>query len=809
MGRPCSCFQLVTCGSDSKDGDEIDVHQNKDSKVKRGWSFRKRSSQHRVLNNTVIAETPVEKENLETATIDFQSSANSTVPEKPAIVHFTNEEACVPNIETPKGSDKVDVASENESKVDSKVENPKGSDKVDVGSEYESKVDSEVKESIVIVIQAGIRGILARRELIKLKNVVKVQAAVRGFLVRRHAVGTLRCAQAIIKMQTIVRARRAHLSRVRSAQDELYKEIEKENPDSKIAVKGEMTKSNSRYISIGKLLTNSFARQLLESTPRNKPITIKCVPSKNDSAWRWLERWLAVSSLEVLESAKEVSATEEPKKEESDTGQMERETEEPKKEESDTEQMQREIDESHVEDGIESKVLNETEDLNSNSIKSVSKETSLSVRENLEQPQPENARTSESKETSAKVNAVQDQKTQLGDASLRTESSSSSDKLLMNMEQVNPLKRLAPQKLENESKKFMLGSRKVSNPSFINAQAKFERLSSAPVSVGTISSMHQNDGIKPHSEAVSSRTDTVQRTKKPSADENSVLPGSRIIQVGGSECSTELSISSTLDSPDRSEAGLADPRANVVSKKGVQDPSNDLIPEVVVKGSTALVDQPKEANESNGPFVASVAVVDSVLSESKPERSSDEQREQEADTGHHQQTYIASPVASPRSHLTVPDSQGTPSSQVSIKSKRGKTDKTVSFQKQKSSAAGKQSPSSLNRNSATSSTENSCKDQKTWKRRNSFDSARHENVEKELKASSSSNSLPHFMQATESARAKLHSVNSPRSSPDVQDREIKKRHSLPAEGRQGSPRVQQPTSRTPQGAKGNEKMWRR
>lgn len=112
--------------------------QSKNSKDKRGWSFRKRSSQHRVLNNTVIAETPpVEKENLETATIDFQSSANSTVPEKPTIIHFTNEETHASNIENPKGSDKVDVAPENE-----------------------SKVDSEVEESTVIVIQAGIRGIL-------------------------------------------------------------------------------------------------------------------------------------------------------------------------------------------------------------------------------------------------------------------------------------------------------------------------------------------------------------------------------------------------------------------------------------------------------------------------------------------------------------------------------------------------------------------------------------------------------------------------------------------------------------------------
>lgn len=39
-----------------------------------------------------------------------------------------------------------------------------------------------------------------------------MQAAVRGHLVRMHAVGTLRCVQAIVKMQALVRARRARLS---------------------------------------------------------------------------------------------------------------------------------------------------------------------------------------------------------------------------------------------------------------------------------------------------------------------------------------------------------------------------------------------------------------------------------------------------------------------------------------------------------------------------------------------------------------------------------------------------------------------
>lgn len=48
--------------------------------------------------------------------------------------------------------------------------------------------------------------------------------------------GTLRCAQAIVKMQAIVRARRAHLSPEGSSPDELHNTNEKENPGSKILV---------------------------------------------------------------------------------------------------------------------------------------------------------------------------------------------------------------------------------------------------------------------------------------------------------------------------------------------------------------------------------------------------------------------------------------------------------------------------------------------------------------------------------------------------------------------------------------------
>nr|KAJ0189608.1 hypothetical protein LSAT_V11C800409370 [Lactuca sativa] len=103
-----------------------------------------------------------------------------------------------------------------------------------------------------------------------------VQAAVRGHLVRNHVMGTLRCVQDIVKMQAVVRAQRVDVA-------------------SKI-------NSDPKYISIEKLLSNNLARQLLESAPKNKQINIKCVPSKSDSAWNWLERWMFVSSPKTVES---------------------------------------------------------------------------------------------------------------------------------------------------------------------------------------------------------------------------------------------------------------------------------------------------------------------------------------------------------------------------------------------------------------------------------------------------------------------------------------------------------------------------
>ena len=85
-------------------------------------------------------------------------------------------------------------------------------------------------ESAAIAIQVAVRGFLAQRALLKLKNVIKLQAAVRENLVRWHAVGTLRVVQAIVKIQALVRARRIQAGKLDDGKDKpSSKPMEKEN----------------------------------------------------------------------------------------------------------------------------------------------------------------------------------------------------------------------------------------------------------------------------------------------------------------------------------------------------------------------------------------------------------------------------------------------------------------------------------------------------------------------------------------------------------------------------------------------------
>lgn len=439
--------------------------------------------------------------------------------------------------------------------------------------------------------------------------------------------------------------------------------------------------------------------------------------------------------------------------------------------------------------------------------------TSYSGKDNLEQPQAENTCTSDVKETSIDTSFLPNQSIQ-SDADSEMEHKSFSEKLEMETEQPKrSMKRNASEQLETEGKKFVYGSRKASNPSFIAVQSKFEEMISTVNSCRSISSSFQEAGVESE-DTISAGVHPIVRTKEVSVAENPAPHGSRVY-VGDSECGTELSISSTLDSPDISDTGAVDydheakvseeEICNPNSMKNVDVEAKDVPTNPVSSSSPPVSDQPEKLNILNGESIDSVVAVDSQQTEKKPENNIlDFQRVQHSETA--VQAYGSSPEASPRSHMTVLESQGTPSSLVSVKAKRNKSDKSGSNQK-RGVSAGKKSPSNTNQDSgARSSVEKVPKDQKNGKRRNSFGSAKPDQSDQEPGDSSGNSSLPHFMQATESARAKLQANSSPRSSPDVQDREIyvKKRHSLPgANGRQGSPRIQRSMSQAQQGTKAN------
>ncbi|KAK9270900.1 hypothetical protein L1049_026486 [Liquidambar formosana] len=768
--------------------------QSKGSSDKRGWSFRKRSARHRVLSNTVITETPYSgnKESPESAANNFQTSSDSTVPEKISVLQWTDEKA---QLSTSKNLNVTETI---------------------VATENENKVDVNVEESVAIAIQAAIRGILAQRSLLKLKNVVKLQAAVRGHLVRRHAVGTLRCVQAIIKMQALVRARRARLSLERA-----YKERDN-NSSNPLEKEVSMTKTNVPYTSIEKLLSNKFACQLLESTSKTKSIQIKCDSSRPNSGWKWLERWMSVSSSDVSQSQKPDLSTEQKGQEELENSPSQIETEIPS-EVCESADLKSGIKETELPSESEDNLITyDAENFDFHACHP----TSYSLRDKLEEPS-ENTGTFNAKGTQSEIDSVPDETMQsdakVPDANVQVEHS----KPEMKSEQPKgSMEMFASEQLETEGKKIVFGSRKASNPAFISAQSKFEELSLTANSNRSISSTHQDVGVNSNVDTVSSG-DSVNRTKEFSLGEN-LVPHNPRVQVGGSECGTELSISSTLDSPDRYEVGAMEfeheakgPKeeaCNPDSGKNLDVEAKDVSTIPVSNLSDSVSVQTENVDDVIVESVNAVVAADSPQFEQKPERSESDMQTV-LDTEASRQAYRSSPEASPRSHITVPESQGTPSSQVSVKPKRSKTDKSGSKQKHKSLSAGKSSPSNPNHDSgARSSVEQLPKDQKVGKRRNSFGSVRTDNVDQERRDSNSNNSLPSYMQATESARAKAHANNSPRSSPDLQEKDIyiKKRHSLPgANGKQGSPRIQQSMSKAQQVAKGNgtnsphERKWQR
>ncbi|XP_024960450.1 protein IQ-DOMAIN 32-like isoform X2 [Cynara cardunculus var. scolymus] len=696
-----------------------DLLQNKGSD-KSGWSFRKRSAGHRVLSNTVVTEIPSSENKISELVItSSEAPANSSISDKTSAKQWTEE---LPRVSTStiKGST-----------VSNMVTKAADGDAI--------KYDSSSDETFIIVIQAAVRKFLAERELLRLKGVVKLQAAVRGHLVRCHAAGALRCIQSIVKMQALVRARQANLSVERSSLGKKGKQ------DS-------TTKPHPTYISIQKLLSNRFASQLLEYTPRTKPINIKCDPSKHDSAWKWLERWNSVSSPEVMEP--------------------------------------------HSRRKEQSKV---------NDMKSQGGK-----------PMPPNCEL-----TDVKLDFLSDENkcSSIGSQIAHT---LSPEKSVAEAEQPKrPAKRVTTEQADSEGRKSGFGSRKASNPAFIAAHSRFEELTSKSISLRSVGSSNQDHVVDSPADNGLSNLQNSTPTSNIEPGEPLVYQSLRVGQTGGSECGTELSITSMLDSPDPSEVGNIeyDKEAKVIDKEAEDHAllGTELTHSISVFsekydgniGGDSEHSKPDDNTDVSQPFEENASNADIELEPVTGRQVYKSNMHKKIETEMHHQVDKLSPEASPRSHITAPESQETPSSQISTNNKI-RTDRKVSGQKPKSWSNSKKSPVS---SSLRSSLENLPRDPKPGKRRNSFGSQSSDQIDQEPRDSSSSNSIPSYMQVTESARAKALANNSPKSSPDMQGKEayMKKRHSLPAavNGRHGSPRLKRSSPQAQQTTKGSDNRERK
>ncbi|KAK9164412.1 hypothetical protein Syun_005314 [Stephania yunnanensis] len=555
---------------------------------KRGWSFRKRSARHRVLSNTVNSETQStqNKESPESNIIEFHTQNNTITTEKISILQSVDEtpplsvaiDTKEPNsvvINESNSKDDLLVTTECNNKVDS----------VTATEDTRDEVNHKIEEFVIIIIQAAVRGYLARRALLKIKSAVKLQAVVRGHLVRRQAIGTLRCVQAIVKMQALVRARRSRMSLQSSVSDEkLDGKTAKTNQQRKPLGKENLgTEGNRSNSSTEKLLGNSFARQLLESTPKRKQIHIKCDPSKPDSSWKWLERWMSVSASDSVQPLKQ------PTPDCREQGQIDTTSESKNHipvERPDSADFTPDVTDVDIPlEGEENLITYDAGNFNFHASKPKSNEST----DDIQQSQNDDVGFNVSEETSSTADASQMSfKSEAppplssvipskSEIEIEIERPNHSIKRLapedIDIERPNhSTKRLAPEEPETGVKKFAFGTRKAFSPAFAAVQSKFEELLSPTTSIRSAnSSTSQVVPVESRLDDLSSQADSVAKTKELTPTESSLSPEARI-HIGGSEYETELSISSTLDSPNASEYGIGESKHEAVTDKAGSPP---------------------------------------------------------------------------------------------------------------------------------------------------------------------------------------------------------------------------------------------
>ncbi|CAN6229929.1 unnamed protein product [Urochloa humidicola] len=874
------CLKILVCagsGSDPSAGSDADADdhpdENKAISDKSRWSFRRRSTRHRVLKNSDISEpetlssskakadiTP--SNNVYTSTYSYASEKplhqdrpdekilhEEKSEEKPLHQEMSDEKLMEKQIEKPvdklmeepadqiieksieqpdekttetlteEPAEKSDAPTEvpaekiseaaSEDPAERIMENPmeetterefeelieKPTESISVAStvpEQEeatslvegSSADPEEGhlEPAATDLQPSIGSYIAREELLNEKDLVKLQAVIRGRLVRKQASESLHCLLAIVKIQGLIRARQAQQS-------------------------GGKMQETIVHSSGERLLRNGFALKLIDSMPTPKSVHIKCDPSESDVTWRWMERWTSlipsITGEHLPEHGENCELMGENVKEDAQHDEeivpLDSNISSPKLVPDDVEVTLGTSDSSALE--APASIPDESSEVE------IKRGPESELVENIDIDAEQVA---DQKTLNSMDEFVMSSDHQSSQADASSEPIPLPEKPESSIEDCGDAYS-SEQTLEMEGKRSV--GRKSCNPAFAAAQLKFEELSTNSTVSRSNSSSYLDVASKSRAHTPRSQEDySSKQDNDTGLPESSVAHDAKMI-IAASECGTEISISSTLDSPDRSEGdggeivleiGALENR-NYAPDKANKD---DSVVHSEVKNAPEVEAQPQKEEQQNG-HVADPEVeaqpqeelVQELHVEVEPENS---------DLHDHLEKPLesfATPEGTPISRTTIPESHGTPSSEVSVNTKKSRSKKPKSHASKRSLA----SPSSDS--VGRSSTDNFSKESRRAKRENSSKAAKSDNVDQEPRISNS-NPLPSYMQFTESARAKASAGSSPKMSPDVQDSNPRKRHSLPMTNgkHDSSPRMQRSSSQAQQNVKSNsanssDKRW--